>query len=127
LKKSKKKSLIVMFHKKKRTLSGESFRSSYLEDYADSLKNANISKLTRILCCTAKQRLYQLGQSPPFDAVTHLSTNSRLDLKDMVASPELQLFLDPLTGGISEWWGVVSVAVRSEWIIGPKTRAYPLV
>jgi hypothetical protein len=118
---------IMLFHKKKRTLSIDSFRSSYLENYADSIKNANITRLTRILCCTAKQRLYQPGQSPPFDAVTHLSTNSRLDLKDMVASPEFQRFLDPLTGGISEWWGVVSVAVRSEWIVGPEARAYPLV
>ena len=108
-------------------MSIDDFRSNYLGEYADSIKNANISRLNRILCCTAKQRLYRPDQSPPFDAVTHLSANSRLDLKDMVASVEFQRFLDPLIGGISEWWGVVSVAVRSEWILGPEARPYPLI
>jgi hypothetical protein len=116
---------IMLFHKKKRDSSIEEFRANYLGGYADSIRNAQIPQLIRILCCTAKQRLYLPGQSPPFDAVTHLSANSRLELKAMVASAEFQPFLDPLTGGLSEWWGVVSVAVRSEWIVGPELRAYP--
>ena len=58
-------------------------------------------------------------QSPVFDAVTHFSTNSRSSLQDMVNSMEFQEMLNPELEGLSEWWGVVSLAVRSEWIVGP--------
>jgi uncharacterized protein (TIGR02118 family) len=118
---------IMLFHKKRRDMSLKDFREKYLGSYAESLIKTKIPNLSRILSCTSRERLYQNGGAPPFDAVTHLSANSRLDLKGMVSSPELQEFLDPLKGGISEWWGVVSIAVRSEWVVGPEMRPYPLI
>jgi len=37
----------------------------------------------------------------------------------MVTSTQFQELLNPELEGLSEWWGVVSLAVRSEWIVGP--------
>ena len=90
------------------------------------IQEANIPNLVRILNCLSKEHLYEGGGAPPFDAVTHLSANSMLELKSMVASPELQAFLNPEHGGLSEWWGVVKMTVRSEWVLGPEARPYPL-
>ena len=95
---------IMLFHKKKRDMSVENFRKLYLNDYVKMIQAANIPNLVRILNCLSKERLYEGGGAPPFDAVTHLSANSMLELKSMVASPELQAFLDPEHGGLSEWW-----------------------
>ena len=116
----------MLFHKKKRDMSLTDFRSLYSTGYADLIKGSKIPNLVRILCCLSKERLYEGGGAPPFDAVTHLSANSMLDLKSMVASPQLQAFLDPEHGGLSEWWGLVTMAVRSEWVLGPEARPYPL-
>ena len=106
-------------------MSLEVFRKLYLGDYAEMLKAAQIPNLVRILSCLSKKRLYESGGAPPFDGVTHLSANSMLELKMMVASPELQAFLDPEHGGLSESWGLVTMAVRSEWVLGPEARPYP--
>ena len=116
---------IMLFHKKSRNISIENFRTSYLNDYVNLIRNAQIPNLMRILNCLSKERLYESGGAPPFDAVTHLSANSMLELKSMVVSPEFQPFLDPEHGGLSEWWGVVTIAVRSEWVLGPEARPYP--
>jgi uncharacterized protein (TIGR02118 family) len=116
---------IMLFHKKKRDMSLTDFRSLYTTGYVDKIQGSKIPNLVRILCCLSKERLYEGGGAPPFDAVTHLSAHSMLDLKSMVASPQLQAFLDPEHGGLSEWWGLVTMAVRSEWVLGPEARPYP--
>ena len=117
---------IMLFHKKRRDISVEKFQKLYLNGYVKLIQEANIPNLVRILNCLSKEHLYEGGGAPPFDAVTHLSANSMLELKSMVASPELQAFLNPEYGGLSEWWGVVTMTVRSEWVLGPKARPYPL-
>ena len=116
---------ILFFHRKKPDISFQVFQDLYLGDYTESLQSAQIPNIVRILSCLPKKRLYEGGAAPPFDAVTHLSANSMLELKAMVASPELQVFLDPQHGGLSESWGLVTMAVRSEWILGPEARPYP--
>ena len=108
----------MLFHKKRRDMTVEKFRHAYLHDYSKLLKTSKIPNLVRILSCLSRESLYAAGGAPPFDAVTHLSANSYLELKQMIGSPELQAFLDPEHGGLSEWWGVVSLAVRSEWVLG---------
>lgn len=115
---------LMMFHKKRRDMEIDRFREMYLADYADSIKKAQIPYNTRILNCLLKRNLYTNSSAPPFDAVTHLSAGSLLELKEMVGTMELQKFLDPEYGDLSEWWGVVTVAVRSEWIVGPQERLY---
>lgn len=117
---------IMLFHKKKRDMDIEYFRKFYLSDYASLIQAAKIPNLVRILSCLSKERLYAVGSLPPFDAVTHLSANSMLELKAMVASPELQVFLNPEHGGLSEWWGLVTMSVRSEWVLGPEARPYSI-
>ncbi len=116
---------LMLFHKKRRDIKIDKFREMYLNDYADSLKKAKIPHNTRILGCLLKRNLYTENGAPPFDAVTHLSAGSLLELKHMVGTNALQQFLDPEKGGLSEWWGVVTAAVRSEWIVGPQERPYP--
>ena len=37
----------------------------------------------------------------------------------MLVLKEFQELLNPELESLSEWWGVVSLAVRSEWIVGP--------
>jgi hypothetical protein len=118
---------IMLFHKKRRDMSVEKFRKLYLNDYVRLLRTAQIPNLVRILNCLSNERLYEGGGAPPFDAITHLSANSLLELKSMVVSRELQAFLDSEYGGLSEWWGVVSMTVRSEWVLGPEARPYPLL
>lgn len=115
---------IMLFHKKRRDFELEEFRGKYIEQYAPTFQKAGIPNLARVACCLSKHRLYEGGGTPPFDAVTHLSSTSMLELKAMVASNEFQQFLNPEFGGLSEWWGIVSVAVRSEWVLGPSARPY---
>lgn len=116
---------LMLFHKKRRDMKLNDFSSKYLGEYSDMLKNSNIPNLVRILSCLPKESSYASGQVPPFDAITHLSANSLLDLKAMVLSSQLQAHLKPEFGGLSESWGLVSVAVRSEWVLGPISRPYP--
>ena len=111
---------ILLCHKKRRDLDLDDFRSRYIINHANKIKDAKIPKLTRVLHCLTRERFYRSEiQSPVFDAVTHFSTNSRSALQDMVNSMEFQEILNPELEGLSEWWGVVSLAVRSEWIVGP--------
>ena len=73
-----------------------------------------------MLHCLTRERFYSSEMpAPAFDAITHLCTKSRNDLQDMLVSKEFQELLNPELESLSEWWGVVSLAVRSEWIVGP--------
>ena len=117
---------IMLFHKKKRDMTIEMFREIYLNDYPKLIQSAHLPNLVRVLNCLSRERLYEGGSAPSFDAVTHLSANSMLELKAMVSSPEFQPFLDPEHGGLGEWWGLVTIAVRSEWVLGPQLRPYPV-
>ncbi len=111
---------ILLFHKKSRELAIEDFRTRYINNHAKRIKDAKIAQLSSVLHCLTRESFYTgESQNPPFDAVTHISTKSRKDLQQMVASEAFQLLLDPELEGLSEWWGVVSLAVRSEWIVGP--------
>lgn len=111
---------ILLFHKKSRDLDLETFRARYTKDHARRIKDAKIPQLTSVLHCLTRERFYDDAMwRPPFDAVTHFSTKSLLELKAMVTSTQFQELLNPELEGLSEWWGVVSLAVRSEWIVGP--------
>ena len=111
---------LLLCLKKRRDLDLEEFRSRYIKDHANKIKDAKIPQLTRVLHCLTRERFYSSEmQAPAFDAITHLSTKSRDDLQDMLISKEFQELLNPELEGLSEWWGVVSLAVRSEWIVGP--------
>ena len=66
--------------------------------------------------------------------LTVIEGNAEKDLKQfpdksfdyVVLSQTLQAFLNPEHGGLSEWWGLVTMTVRSEWVLGPEARPYPL-
>ena len=111
---------ILLLHKKRRDLDLEDFRSIYLKNHSNRIKDSNIPQLSRVLHCLTRERFYTSEMpSPAFDAITHLSTQSRSDLQEMVTSNDFEELLNPELEGLSEWWGVVSLAVRSEWIVGP--------
>jgi len=48
-----------------------------------------------------------------------------LTLKQMLAQPEMIGLLNPNEQSLTDPWGIVTLAVRSEWILGPEARPYP--
>jgi len=115
---------LMIFLKRDRSMSLEQFRSSYTGDYSFSLKS--ISSVLRVLTCLTRDTAYSNGGNPPFDAITHLTADSYLDLKCLISSPQISSLLNPQQQSLTEGWGITSLAVRSEWVLGPSPRPYPI-
>ena len=113
---------ILLFKKRKRTLSLDEFRNLYRTEYSDQLKEHNM--INKITGCLAKHNLYESGNEPFFDAVTHITFNSLFELKDFSYTKQFNQLLDPSNQILTDQWGIVTLAVRSEWILGPDLRPY---
>jgi len=114
---------LLLFMKRSRELPREEFISEYFGSFSDKL--SCIPLLAGALGCLIRDRFYAEGKEPPFDAVTHLRAESMLSLKAMLAQPELSSVLNPHEQTLTDPWGLVTLAVRSEWIVGPEARPYP--
>jgi len=116
---------MMLLIKKKRELSLDSFRASLTGDFSDKAKQ--LPGLTRCLIGTTRDRFYSDGAEPGFDAAVHLCANSLLDLKAMYHNPYFQDSIYPQLAAIANPTGILSIGVKSEWIIGPDARPYPIV
>ena len=114
---------LLLFMKRAQGMSKEEFTRRYLGDFAEKL--SSIPLLTGALGCLVRERFYAEGNEPSFDAVTHLRSESMLSLKEMLAQPEMICLLNPNKQDLVDSWGLVTIAVRSEWIVGPMARPYP--
>lgn len=114
---------LLLFMKRARGMPREEFTSRYLGTFAEQLHS--IPLLSGALGCLTLDRFYAEGNEPPFDVITHLRSESMLALKTMLAQPEMISLLNPHEQTLADPWGVVSLAVRSEWIVGPEARPYP--
>ena len=114
---------LLLFMKRSRVLPREEFTIRYLGNFADKL--SSLPLLSGALGCLVRDRFYAEGNEPPFDAVTHLRSESMLTLKQMLAQPEMISLLNPNEQSLTDPWGIVTLAVRSEWILGPEARPYP--
>jgi hypothetical protein len=115
---------IMLLIKKKREISLESFRASLNGDFSDKAKH--LPGLTRFLIGTTRDRFYVDGGEPGFDAAIHLCANSLLELKAMYTDSFIQDTLYPQLATLANPTGILSIGVRSEWIIGPEARPYPI-
>jgi hypothetical protein len=116
---------LMLLIKKKRELSLDSFRASLKGDFSDKAKQ--LPGLTRFLIGTTRDRFYSDGAEPGFDAAVHLCANSLLELKGMYSNPYFHDSIYPQLTAIANPTGILSIGVRSEWIIGPDARPYPIV
>jgi uncharacterized protein (TIGR02118 family) len=114
---------LLLFMKRARKMSREEFISKYFSIFSGIL--TGIPLLAGALGCLIRDGFYAEGNEPPFDAVTHLRAESMLSLKAMLAQPELISVINPHEQTLTDPWGLVTLAVRSEWIVGPEARPYP--
>jgi hypothetical protein len=116
---------IMLLIKKNRDISLDTFRAYLSGDFSDKAKQ--IPGLTRFLIGTTRDRFYVDGSEPAFDAAIHLCANSLLELKAMYANTYIQDTLFPQLAPIANPNGILSIGMRSEWIIGPEARPYPII
>jgi hypothetical protein len=116
---------ILLLIKKKRELSVDAFRASLNGHFLDKAKQ--LPGLTRFLIGITRDRFYVDGAEPGFDAAIHLCANSLLELKAMYSNSYIHEALYPQLAQFANPNGILSIGVRSEWIIGPESRPYPIV
>ena len=114
---------ILLFKKRKRGMSIDEFRNLYSTKYCAQLKEYDLIK--KVTGCLSKQNLYDSKNvEPSFDAITHVSFNSLFELKEFSFTKQFNQLLDPSNQILTDEWGIVTLSVRSEWILGPSLRPY---
>jgi hypothetical protein len=111
---------IMVLLKRKEGMSLSQFRDYIVNNNAEII--VKTPGLIRNHCCFAKDTYYEGKNEPPFDYIGHFAAESMLELKKMLCSDywESKVHTDFLK--IADEWIHVSMATRSEWIIGPIQR-----